>query len=104
MSGNLKNKRINELDALLARKSRLTTDEYVDLLHEIRKNYLIKLAVLSIEQKVEGTGAVMNIVDKTHWLLDSVQGPEREKYGPDVDDGTIRIQYGMELPTKTVVA
>lgn len=84
-------KRINELEELLARRNKLTDDEYLELLHEIRKNYTVSLAMLSVRCTTAGTGATINVIDKVHWLIDNIEGKDIEK--PDGDDFTVNVHF-----------
>lgn len=73
----LRKERMAQLEKRLANPNRLTTKEYSELLHEVQKNYMIMLAILSNAGKTGKTGAYMAMVEKTHYLIDSIE----RKYG-----------------------
>lgn len=90
----LNKKRLDQLEALKLRKENLTTEEYLFLLKEILKHSVVNLAMAVIKDEPYNTGAHVNIIDKTHWLIDSV-----EKISNDiVNDNNYVISYEYELP------
>lgn len=66
--------RLRELEARLMDPTALTKEEYSKLLHETKKNYMVMLAMASIERQTKGTGAYIHLIEKTHYLLESVEG------------------------------
>jgi hypothetical protein len=71
MSG--KNERIKYWKDLIDKSNRLTADEYLQMLHEIRAHAgftLLEKAMYGIE---DGVQAYVSTVDKVHWLLDSAE-------------------------------
>lgn len=70
----------------------LTTAEYTALLHEVRKNYLLSLAMLSIEGKTKGTGACIHLVEKAHYLLESVEGKPTHR---------VDVKHSVDEQTRT---
>lgn len=84
-------KRIAELEEIIARKDRLSDKEYLELLHEIRKNYSAKLAISSVQSTTTGTGAVVNIIDKVHWLIDSIDTKSIER--PADDNVSVNVYF-----------
>ncbi len=97
MGDNLKNKKaqfkkkIDELDDILLNKKRLSRNEYLDALYEIQKNYCVMLLKLSLEMETDGTGACAGVLDKVHWIIDSM-----EPYAKSTD---IIEDYGMDFKT-----
>lgn len=87
--------RIRELEKIIARKEPITIDEYKQLLYEIRKNYLAALAVRSVQGTVSQTGAMINILDKVHWLIDSIEGKEAP---PEDFEIKVKVEYDLPLP------
>lgn len=75
--------RLKELEDIVANRSRLTDEEYLDLLHEIRKNYTVKLAMLSVRLDNRETGGTVNVIDKVHWLIDNMESKHIERAGDD---------------------
>lgn len=66
-------KRIKELEARLNNRARLTTEEYLEHLHQIRKNCAILLEIQTVKQEPRTTGAWNTLMEKCHWLIDSVE-------------------------------
>jgi hypothetical protein len=69
-------KRIKELEARLNNAARLTTEEYLEHLHQIRKNCAILLEIQTLRQEPRTTGAWHTLMEKCHYLIDSVEGPK----------------------------
>lgn len=86
--------KIANLDAMIDRQGSLTDEEYLALLQEIRKNYTARLAQISLTTSNSGTGACINIIEKVHWLIDSVETKGIEK--PDGDDWTVNVFFKGE--------
>jgi hypothetical protein len=78
MSDNISQlKKVTQLNALLARNSALTTKEYIDLLQEIKKNFVVKLTHQSMAGESKGSVGMLTIIERCHWLLDSVEKTHR---------------------------
>jgi len=84
-------KRLTELEDLVARRDKLSDQEYLDLLHEIRKNYTVKLAMLSVRLDNRETGGTVNVIDKVHWLIDNMETKHIEKQ--DGDDHVVHVHF-----------
>lgn len=84
-------KRFQELEALIERQEQLTDDEYLALLHECRKNYTSTLVQLSLTSTRSGTGAALNVIDKVHWLIDNMETKTIER--PVGDDINVRVFF-----------
>lgn len=69
----MRKERIMWLEERLANTDALSSDEYKTLLEEIRKNYTILLSIQSVRGSIKDTGGIVNIIDKVHWLLDSIK-------------------------------
>lgn len=67
-------KKIRELEDRMNNPSDLSHDEYVSLLRTTRKNYLLLLAIASVERKTKATGSYIHLIEKTHYLLESTEG------------------------------
>ena len=99
---NFKEAKINSLSELLYSEKKLSTEEYVSLLKEIRKNYTIRLLMLSHEHLMmeKGMSATMNIVEKVHYLVDSVETKNRHKLtqeeSPSIGWSDIRLESVSE--------
>jgi len=89
--------RIKELEAIIAREEYLTPDEYKGLLREILKNSTASLAIKTVQAANGGTGALINIIEKVHYLLDSVEGKEAP---PEDHEIVLRVEYDLPLPEK----
>lgn len=87
--------RFNELAELLGKRRRLTAEQYKEALHEIRANYVTALQMRSAIGSTQDSGALMNIIDKVHWLIDSV---ESSAPGSNDNEPTVNVQYEMTLP------
>ena len=74
MSG--KNKRVEFWRKQLAESGKLTTQEYIALLREIRDNSAFSLFVKCVTENDHGAVAFANVLDKVHWLLDSADKAE----------------------------
>lgn len=66
--------RLQELEQLLARKQRLSEPEYLDLLEDIRHNWTVMLAIRAVEGNTKDAVALVSILDKVHWMRDSLMG------------------------------
>ncbi len=80
--------KIKNLDALIDRKEELSTQEYRGLLHEVQKNYMAKLTEASLNNSLKGSGACMAVIEKIHWLIDSID----KKYGNIAEKKTISFE------------
>lgn len=80
---NARKQRLIELEEILARREKLSDSEYLELLHEVRKNYTVKLAMLSVRMENKDTGGTVNVIDKVHWLIDNMESKDIEKTEED---------------------
>ena len=86
-------KRIKELEARLNNSARLTTEEYLEHLHQIRKNCAILLEIQTVKQEPRTTGAWNTLMEKCHWLIDSVES-KAENTGKEI---IVRFATAEEL-------
>jgi len=63
-----------DLDILRGRRGRLTRDEYLDALYELRDESLIKALEYQRSNKETRVMRSLQVVDKAHWLIDSTEG------------------------------
>ena len=85
---------INELNAFLKQQEPLTTKEYLGLLQEIKKNYLVKLTHMSMNGEVKGSVGILTIVERCHWLIDSVE----RQHKTELEITTTKRVLGWEYP------
>jgi len=88
-------KRFNELADLLGRRRQFSSDEYLAALKEIQVNYTTALQMRSVIGNVSDTGAITNIIDKVHWLIDSMENKVAVNKDNEVK---VKIDFGLELP------
>jgi hypothetical protein len=81
----------NKFQEILLRENRLEPEEYLELLYTIQKNYLCTLAGESLRGEVRGSNAMMFVIEKCHYLIESMVGKELEL-------GDIEIGYDLQLP------
>jgi len=89
-------KKLNNLNALLLREHGLSTSEYLLLLETIKKNFVVKLVHASFSEFIGGTMNMMTIIERTHYLIDSV---ETKKQSEKVFDTTERRGLGWAYPS-----
>jgi hypothetical protein len=65
-----------ELKEVLARRDKLSASEYVNLLLLIQKNYTVSMAIASLGSEVKGSAAMMHVIEKVHFLIDSALGKD----------------------------
>jgi hypothetical protein len=82
-------KRIQELNELMHRSKRLSTEEYIDLLLEVRDKNIVELAILANQRIQKGTGSIINILEKVHYLVDSAGGSNKA----DNDKTTYHVEF-----------
>lgn len=66
--------RIEELNRMLGKPRNIPLDEYKNLLQEARHNYTVLLAIRSVEGKTSDTGAYIHVIEKAHYLLNTIEG------------------------------
>ena len=88
-------KRFFELENLLGNKPYLTHDEYLASLKEIQANYTIALQMRSVIGNVKDTGALTNIIDKVHWLIDSMETKTSVNKDNEVK---VKVEFDLGLP------
>lgn len=88
-------KRFNELNILLGCKRSLSNEEYMAALKEIQANYTIALQMRSVLGNVSDTGAITNVIDKIHWLIDSMESKVSVNKDNEVK---VKIDFGLDLP------
>lgn len=88
-------KRFKELENLLGSKRSLTPGEYLSALKEIQANYTIALQMRSVIGNVKDTGALTNIIDKVHWLIDSMEGKASINEDNQV---RVKVEFDLGLP------
>lgn len=94
-----KSARKDELKALRARAGGLSSSEYRAILEEIQKNYVVELGFLALDGIVKGTGALIALVEKVHWMLDSMgQAPVADR-GPTI----VNVHFMRAAPDDKVV-
>ena len=85
MSG--KNKRIQELKALRDNPGNLTAEQYLEILCETQKVYLINLFLAGIAEEDHNPLVCSNVLDKVHWMIDSAEKKAPQQKINQVDLG-----------------
>ena len=83
--------RMQELEQIIESRDELTTEQYLALLKEIRKNTTAKLTMMTYGSSTSGSGALLNIIDKTHWLIDNVELKDVDR--SEGDEFTVNVHF-----------
>jgi hypothetical protein len=75
--------RLKELRELLARRDKMSTAELKVLLYEIRHNFAVLLAMRSVEGSKKDMIAFLAAVERTHYLLDTIEGRPSQRIAID---------------------
>ena len=83
-------KRIDELRDKLGKVRKLSDDEYKEALQEILAHGTTMLQMRVVAGNTQGTGACINILEKAHWLLDSLRNRDQK---PGDDPYTVNVFF-----------
>lgn len=84
-------KRLAELEKGLGVKRRHSDEEFEEGLQECLSQGLILLQMKLAGGSTSSTGAILNIIEKTYWILDSIRSKGIEK--SDEDPYTVNVFF-----------